>query len=109
MTVDFGHDESAEHMNAKLLTVTIRGRAVLAKHHKGYGPMAKTYANLTQAQTVAARVGGSAFRFPGSRPFYVWLRSVDAEPAQANGQGEGSTPPITQGESDATATSNGSE
>lgn len=54
-------------------TVTMRdGRVVLAKNVPGYGLMAKTYANFTQATTAASKVGGCVF---GRRPFYVWIRT----------------------------------
>ena len=57
------------------LTTLVRDRVVLAKQTP-YGVSAKTYANLTGAQKAAEKVGGVAFRWPGSRPFFVWIRTM---------------------------------
>ena len=65
------------------LTTALNGRVVLAKQTQ-HGISAKTYANRAGALKAAAKAGGCVFRFPGGRPFYVWIRThLDANQGEA--------------------------
>jgi hypothetical protein len=57
-------------MTDKILTTTIRNQTVLAKLYNGVA-YPKTFANRTQAENAAAKVGGTVWQPFGSRPWFV--------------------------------------
>lgn len=51
-------------------TTKLRNGTIVLAHKDGY---AKTYVNLTQAKTAAAKNGGQVYQAPMSRVFYVMM------------------------------------